>query len=162
MPVATPTEAKWSRADLDGLPLVINPTLTMAIGVLLGDHKTGWLGSYHPRSRRPVGEKKIKLVAQNQQLAMIPRPSVADEVDIESADLSNVHTWFLLTYRRVRGDKVIVSGELSEASETGLDAYVRRWVRRIPFPDLPFEGVIPYVSNGDGGSEGYEVAVDEK
>jgi hypothetical protein len=155
-------DAKWARADLDGLPLVINPKLTMAIGVLLGDHKTGWVGTYHPRSKRPVGEKKVKLVAQNQQLAMIPRPVVAEEVDIESADLTNVHTWFFLTYRRVRGDKVIVSSELSEASGTGLDAYVTRWVRRIPFPDLTFAGVTPYVGNADGGSGGYEVAVDEK
>ncbi len=156
------TEARWARADLDGLPLVINPKLTMAIGVLLGDHKTGWVGPYHPRSGRPVGEKKIKLVAQNQQLAMIPRPPVADEVDIESTDLSNVHTWFFVTHRRVRDNRVIVSSELSEPSEIGLDAYVRRWIRRIPFPDLPFEGVTPYEGNGDKEPRGYEVAVDEK
>jgi len=157
------TKANWARADLDGLPLVANPDLTMAIGVLLGDHKTGWLGPYHPRSRRPVGEKKIKLVAQNQQLALIPRPAVADEVDLETADLSNVHTWFLITYRRIKEDRVIVSSELSEPEETGLDAYVKRYIRRIPLPDLDFKGVTPYRGNGsDGGSTEFEVAVDEK
>jgi hypothetical protein len=154
------TEVKWERADLDGLPLVINPQRTMAIGVLLGDHKTGWVGPYHPRSRRPVGEKKVKLVAQNQQLTLIPRPVMAEEVDIESADLTNVRTWFFLTYRRVKGSSVTVSSELSQPSETGLDSYVKHWVRRIPFPDLTFEGVIPYQSDETHG--GYEVAVDEK
>ena len=156
------TRANWARADLDGLPLVVNPDLTMAIGVLLGDHKTGWLGAHHPRSKRPVGEKKIKLVAQNQQLALIPRPAAADEVDLETADLSNVHTWFLITHRRVKGDRVTVSSELSEPEGTGDDAYVERYVRRIPFPNLEFKGVIPYAGNSDSDSTGYEVAVDEK
>jgi hypothetical protein len=151
---------KWKRLDLGGLPLVIDPELTMAIGVLLGDNKTGWVGPYHPRSSRPLGDKKIKLVAQNQQLAIFPRPTIPDEVDLEAADLSNVRTWFYLTHRHVKGDKVIVSNELSEAAETSPKGYVTRWSRRIPFPDVVFEGVVPYV--GGDGSGGYEVAVDEK
>jgi hypothetical protein len=154
------TEAKWARLNLDGLPLVIDPRRTMAIGVLLGDNQTGWVGAYHPRSRRPMGEKKVKLVAKNQQLAMIPRPADPDEVDLDAADLSNVRTWFLLTHRRVKANKVIVSNELSEATETSHNGYVTRWAHRIPFPDVVFEGVVPYI--GSGRSSGYEVAVDEK
>jgi hypothetical protein len=153
-------EVKWSRLNLGGLPLVVNPDMTMAIGVLLGDNQTGWVGNFHPRSHRPLGEKKVKLVSQNRQLAMIHRPMVPDEVDVEEADLSKVRTWFFLTKRRVMGDKVIVSNELSEAAETSKNGYVKRWARRIPFPDVVFEGVVPYV--GGDGSSGYEVAVDEK
>lgn len=119
-------EAKWSRLNLEGLPLVVNPSMTMAIGVLLGDHQTGWPGAYHPRSHRPLGEKKIKFVAKNQQLAMIPRPTVPEEVDIDAADLSKVRTWFFLTSRRIVGDKVVVSNELSEAAETSENRYVTR------------------------------------
>lgn len=152
----------WSRLDFEGLPLVVNPDLTMAIGVLNGDHQTGWVGAYHPRNKRPLGEKKIKLVAQNQQLAMIPRPAVQEEVDVEAADLSKVRTWFFLTNRRVRGGQVIVSSELSEAAEISKENYVTRWARRIPFPDVTFEGVIPYVGGDDEGSDEYEVAVEEK
>jgi hypothetical protein len=154
--------AGYKRADLDGLPLVMNPYKSVAIGVLLGDHQTGWVGPYHPRSRRPLGEKKLKLVAKNQQLAMIPRPVGADEVDLEAAELSGVQTWFFVTYRRVRGERVIVSSELSQPEETDAEGYGTRWGRRIPFPDVTFDGVKPYVDNGAGGSGGYEVAVDEK
>jgi hypothetical protein len=153
-------EAKWSRLNLEGLPLVVNPGRTMAIGVLLGDNQTGWVGNYHPRNVRAMGEKKVKLVAQNQQLAMIPRSAAHDEVDIEEADLSKVRTWFFLTKRRIIADKVIVSNELSEAAETTKNGYVKRWARRIPFPDVVFEAVVPY--DGGSASSGYEVAVDEK
>ena len=158
---------KWARSDLDGLPLVVNPERTMAIGVLLGDRKTGWVGPYHPRSRRPVGEKKIKLVAHNDQpeldLGLPPRQIPPGEIDIRSEGLAGVRTWFLVTHRRVdREGGVRVSSELSEPSETGLSAYVERWIRRIPFPDLVFESVVPYSDNQEQDSGGYEVAVDEK
>lgn len=153
---------KWDRAELDGLPLVINPQRTMAIGVLLGDHQTGWVGPYHPRSRRPLSEKKLKLVAKNQQLALIPRPVGPNEVDIEAVDMSNVQTWFFVTNRRVKAERVIVSSELSEAGDIDAAGYVTRWRRRIPFPDVVFDPVRPYADNGFGGSGGYEVAVDEK
>lgn len=155
-------DAEWDRADLDGVPLVMNPKRDIAIGFLLGDHQTGWVGSFHPRSRRPLSQKKLKIVAKNQQLAMIPRPASANEVDLEAADLSNVETWFFVTYRRVKGDMVIISSELSQAEETDAEGYVVRWGRRIPFPDVVFDGVKPYVDNDASGSGEYEVAVDEK
>jgi len=160
-------EEKWLRSDLDGLPLVVNPERTLAIGVLLGDRKTGWVGPYHPRSRRPVGEKKIKLVAHNDQpeldLGLPPHRIRAGEIDIRSEGLAGVRTWFLVTHRHVdRDGSVRVSSELSEPSETGLTAYVERWIRRIPFPDLVFESVVPYTDHQEQDSAGYEVAVDEK
>ena len=157
---------KWLRADLEGLPLVVNPKRTMAIGVLLGDNKTGWVGSYHPRSRRPVGDKKIKLVAHNSDpeldLGLPPRRVPQGEIDLRSEDLANVRTWFLVTRRRRKGSGVRVSSELSEPSETGLSAYVERWNHRIPFPDLVFEDVVPYLEDQNQNLGGYEVAVDEK
>jgi hypothetical protein len=154
--------AGWKRADLDGLPLVINPSRTMAIGVLLGDYRTGWPGPYHPRSRRPVGEKKIKLVAQNGQLALFPGPVPSSEIDLESEDLSSCQTWFFVTYRRVEPNSVTVCSELSLPSVISRAAYVERWAHRIPFPNVSFDGVQPYTSSDDDGSDGYDVAVDEK
>lgn len=154
----------WARGELDGLPLVVNPDRTMAIGVLLGDHQTGWVGSYHPRSKRPVGENKIGLVAQNgQQEVLFKRPLVADEVDLEAEDLFKLKTWFFLTYRRpLRDGIVVVQSELSLPFRTNPTGYVDRWARRIPLPDLRFENVTPHVDDDDEGNDGYDVAVDEK
>jgi hypothetical protein len=154
--------AGWKRTDLDGLPLAINPERTMAIGVLQGDFRTGWPGAYHPRSHRPVGQKKVKLVAHNHQLTLFARPVPTSEVDIESEDLTNCQTWFFVTYRRVGREGVSVSSELSLPSLTGDAAYVERWDRRIPLPDLTFESVKPYTAEEDNGSDEYDVAVDEK
>lgn len=152
----------WKRADLDGLPLVINPERTMAIGVLLGDYRTGWPGHYHPRSRRPVGEKKIKLVTQNSQIPFFALPVPTSEIDLESEDLSSCQTWFFVTYRRVGPNSVTVSSELSLPSVVSSAAYVERWVHRIPLPNVTFYGVRPYSPSDEDGFDGYEVEVDEK
>jgi hypothetical protein len=154
---------QWARTDLDGLPLIVNPGRTIAIGVLLGDHKTGWVGPYHPRSRRPVGEKKVKLISQNEkQLALFSTPVTADEVDLETEDLTNCRTWFFVTHRRVRGNKIMVSSELSLASRVTSSGYVAYWSHRIPFPNQSFDGVIAHTPGDDEGPDGFEVAVDEK
>jgi hypothetical protein len=152
----------WARGELDGLPLVVNPGKTIAIGVLLGDYKTGWVGPYHPRSKRPVGEAKVGLVAQNgQQEVLFRRPLVAGEVDLEAEDLSRLKTLFFVTHRRpLKDGVVVVSSELSLPSDTSRTGYVDKWAHRIPFPDLTFENVSPRI---DGDGEGsYDVAVDEK
>lgn len=153
----------WKRGELDGLPLVVNPDKTMAIGVLLGDHQTGWVGSYHPRSKRPVGEAKVGLVAQNgQQEVLFRRPLVAGDVDLEAEDLFKLRTWFFVTHRRpLRNGVVVVSSELSLPSRTSKTGYVDEWERRIPFPDLTFENVTPHTDD-DESDGGYDVAVDEK
>lgn len=157
-------EDGWRRLDLNLLPLVVNPTRTIAVGVLLGDFRTGWPGPYHPRSRRPVGEGKIRLVARNQQqMTLFPEMYNAQEVDQDSEDLSRLQTWFLISYRRLFGDHVTISSELSLPSQTGETNYITRYAQRIPLPELRFEGVIPYTNDDPDDGEGeYEVSVDEK
>jgi hypothetical protein len=155
-------ERAWARAELNGLPLVVNPARTIAIGVLLGDYTTGWVGHYHPRSRRPVGNGKIKLIAQNQQQPLFRMPLPPGEIDLEAEDLSKLQTWFLITYRRVNGGNVRVSSELSLPCHVDKPGYVDEYSHRIPLPELMFEGVIPYIENDDDGPEGYEVDVDER
>jgi hypothetical protein len=154
----------WARGELDGLSLVVSPDRKMAIGVLLGDHQTGWVGPYHPRSKRPVGENKVGLVAQNgQQEVLFKRPLVADEVDLEAEDLFQLKTWFFLTHRRpLRDGIVVVSSELSLPFRTNPTGYVDRWIHRIPFPDLRFENVTPHIDDDESDDGGYDVAVDEK
>ena len=157
-------EDGWARLDLNLLPLVVNPARTIAIGVLLGDYRTGWPGPYHPRSRRPVGEGKIRLVARNQQqMALFPEVHNAQEVDQDSEDLSRLQAWFLISYRRLFGDHVTISSELSLPFQIGETNYITRYAQRIPLPELRFEGVIPYTNDDPDGGEGeYEVSVDEK
>ena len=152
----------WKRAEVNQLPLVVNSDKTLAIGVLLGNYQTGWVGPYHPRSKRPIGEGKLKLVAQNQQLALIPKPVEPDEIALEDDDLANIQTWFYMTYRRVFRDVVRVSSELSLPAQVNPSNYVERWARRIPIPDIDFEGVIPYIEGTDDGPDEYDVPVDEK
>jgi hypothetical protein len=158
------TDDGWARLDLNMLPLVANPARTNAIGVLLGDYRTGWPGPYHSRSRRPVGEGKIRLIAGNQQqLTLFPETYDPQEVDLDSEDLSRLQTWFLISYRRLFGDHVAISSELSLPSETGETRFITRYAWRIPLPELRFDGVIPYTDEDDDGGEGeYEVPVDEK
>lgn len=156
------SEEAWRRTEVNQLPLVVNPDKTLAIGVLLGDYRTGWIGPYHPRSKRPIGEGKLKLVSQNQQLALIPRPVEPGDIALEDEDLAKIHTWFFMTYRRVFNGVVRVSSELSLPAEVDPRNYVEKWARRIPLPDLEFEGVIPYIEGTDDGPDEYDVQVDEK
>lgn len=157
-------EDSWARLDFNLLPLVVNPARTIAIGVLLGDYRTGWPGPYHPHSRRPVGEGKIRLIARNQQqMTLFPEIHDPQEVDLDSEDLSRLETWFLISYRRLFGDHVTISSELSLPCKTGETRYITRYAHRIPLPELRFDGVIPYTDKDDDGGEGeYDVPVDEK
>jgi hypothetical protein len=157
-------EDGWARLDLNMLPLVVNPARTVAIGVLLGDYRTGWPGPYHPHSRRPVGDGKIRLIARNQQqMTLFPEIHNPQEVDLDSEDLSRLQTWFLISYRHLFGGHVTISSELSLPSETGETRYITRYKHRIPLPELRFDGVIPYMDEDDDGGEGeYDVTVDEK
>lgn len=152
----------WKRGEINQLPLIVNPGKTMAIGVLLGDYRTGWVGPYHPRSKRPLGDGKLRLVSQNQQLAMIPRPADPGEFALEDEDLANMQTWFFVTYRHVLSGVTRVSSELSLPEYANVRNYVERWTRRIPLPDLDFEGVIPYIEGTDDGPGEYDVEVGEK
>ena len=153
----------WARLDLNMLPLVANPPRTVAIGVLLGDYRTGWPGSNHPRSCRPVGEGKIRLVARNQQqMSLFPAMANPQEVDLDSEDLAELQTWFLISHRRLFGGYVTISAELSLPCETGETRYITRYAHRIPLPELRFDGVIPYINEDDRGADDYDVPVGEK
>jgi hypothetical protein len=154
-------EEGWTRAELKGLPLVLNPDKSAAIGVLQGDHKTGWVGPYHPKSKRPVGDGKIRLTAQNYQIALFSVPTPADETDLEADGLMGVDTWFLVTKRREKGKSVRTSSELSLPAEVSDDGYIEKWLDRIPLPDITFEGVKPHTPSDDDGSKEYEVEVGE-
>ena len=99
-----------------------------------------------------MGEGKIRLIARNQQqMTLFPEIHDPQEVDLDSEDLSRLQTWFLISKRRLFGDHVTISSELSLPFETGETRYITRYARRIPLPELRFEGVIPYIDEDDRG-----------
>lgn len=155
---------RWERENLNGLELVVNPEHTIAIGVFTGDHTTGWPGNYHPRNQRPIGKGKIKLIAQNPvQRALFSMPSSPEQADLECHDLSDLETWFFITYRRHFRDGVVrVSSELSLPLEVSIDNYIEKYARRITFPNHEFGSVIPYIPDQDDGPSQYEVNIDER
>jgi hypothetical protein len=76
-----------------------------------------------------VGEGKIRLVARNQQqMTLFPEIHDPQEVNQDSEDLSRLQTWFLISNRRLFGDHVTISSELSLPSETGETRYITRYV----------------------------------
>ncbi len=96
-------------------------------------------------------------------MILFPRMADPQEVDLDSEDLAQLQTWFLISYRRLFGDYVTISSELSLPSETGETRYITRYARRIPLPELRFDGVIPWTDDDDDGGEGeYEVPFGEK
>jgi hypothetical protein len=152
----------WKRYDLDGLPLVINPGKTVAVGVAQGDAGTG-IPTRQPKTRRPVGEIKKLLVEQNRsQLGLFELPTDPAEVKLSDEELDGLETWFLLTYRLTKGGTVIVRSELSRAIELDGKGYPSMWKPRIFLPPLEFEGVIDYIKGTDDGPEEFNVWVEEQ
>ncbi|MES9607616.1 hypothetical protein [Actinomadura sp. NPDC000929] len=155
-------ELGWRRYDLDGLPLVINPDKTRAIGVVQGDSATG-NPQRHPKTRKPVGEIKQLLVAQNlvqPQTALfeVPGAPVA-ETKLSDEQLAHLQTWFLLTCRTSRKDTVTVRTELSCAIDVDGEGRANLWKPRIFLAPLHFEGVIPHIEGTDDGPDEFDVEV---
>ena len=84
-----------------------------------------------------------------------------DTADLESADLTKLTTWYLITYRRVFRDKVVVASELSLPCNVDDAGRVDKYTRRIPLPEREFAAVIPYIPGQDDGPGEYDVNVDE-
>ena len=157
-------EEGWRRLDHNQSPLIVNPERTMAIGVLLGDARTGIPGNPQPRSKRPTGASKVDLVTRNQELALFPapRPPMADdEVHVEDDEFARMATWFLLTFRYEGQEpgKVKVRSELSRAESVGNHSRIDRWQQRIMLPTLEFESVVDY---SDEGVSDIDVSVEER
>ncbi|MCX5398166.1 hypothetical protein [Streptomyces sp. NBC_00102] len=156
------TEESWKRYDPKQSPLTVNPAKTMAIGVLLGDARTGLPGKPQPRSHRPAGVAKESMVARNQDLppGLFPVPE-QDGPDGELTDdeYARLATWYLLTYRYVARQQgfVEVRSELSLPSRVGPKGKIDSWDRRILLPALRFKKTFDYPT----GDTGFDVPVEE-
>lgn len=157
------TEQHWHRYDPKQSPLIVNPDKSMAIGVLLGDARTGLPGNPQPRSHRPAGVAKESLVARNQDLhpALFQLPLGEDELEAQLDDeYARLATWYLLTFRysaRKQGF-VEVRSELSLPSRVGPHSgKIDSWDRRILLPTMRFKKTFDYPD----GDTGFDVAVEE-
>ncbi|MGQ4414815.1 hypothetical protein ACN6LA_005222 [Streptomyces sp. SAS_269] len=156
------TEEHWKRYDPKQSPLSVNPDKTMAIGVLLGDARTGLPGNPQPRSHRPAGVAKESLVARNQDLdpGLFPLPPQDDaEAELTDDEYARLTTWYLLTYRYAARKQgfIEVRSELSLPSRVGAQGKIDSWDRRILLPAIRFKKTFDYPD----GDTGFDVPVEE-
>ncbi|GAA3499061.1 hypothetical protein GCM10019016_061640 [Streptomyces prasinosporus] len=156
------TEAQWKGYDPKQSPLTVNPDKTMAIGVLLGDARTGLPGNPQPRSHRPAGVAKESLVARNQDLdpGLFPLPQQGEpEAELTEDEYARLATWYLLTYRYTARKQgfIEVRSELSLPSRVGPQGKIDSWDRRILLPAIRFKKTFDYPE----GDTGFDVPVEE-
>ncbi|MEU2964279.1 hypothetical protein ABZ687_04790 [Streptomyces ardesiacus] len=156
------TEEQWKGYDPKQSPLTVNPDKTMAIGVLLGDARTGLPGNPQPRSHRPAGVAKESLVARNQDLdpGLFPLPQEgASGAELTEDEYARLATWYLLTYRYTARKQgfIEVRSELSLPSRVGLQGKIDSWDRRILLPAIRFKRTFDYPE----GDTGFDVPVEE-
>ncbi len=161
------TTRDWRRLNYKQLPLVVNPDHTVAIGVLLGDERTGQQGA-PPRGRRPVGTAKAELIGawgaeKPAQLALawedIEEPG--EEAVLDDTEQSELRTWYLLSRRVPLRGQVVVYSELSLPESVNAQGHVDRWTKRILLRKQVFEDI----RVGEAGSkpqEGVDVPVEER
>ncbi|MEV4613488.1 hypothetical protein AB0K43_12930 [Kitasatospora sp. NPDC049258] len=159
------TELGWKRYDPKQAPLIVNPDKTIAIGVLLGDARTGLPGNPQPRSHRPAGITKEAAVARNQSLQQLslftPTTGPDDEVQLDDDEYANLATWYLLTHR-FEGKKsniVEIRSELSLPDRIGPKGRIDSWRARILLPPVRIEEIQDYT--GDHAAS-YVVDVQER
>jgi len=155
------TEQGWLLYDPKQSPLIVNPDKTVAVGVLLGDARTGLPGNPQPRSHRPAGVAKEALVARNQDLTpgLFPLPVDPDEDLLVEDEYARLATWYLLTYRYTARKQgfVEVRSELSLPSRVGANGKIDSWDRRILLPAIRFKKTFDYPE----GDTGFDVPVEE-
>ncbi|MFP8943840.1 hypothetical protein ACLIYM_20725 [Streptomyces fenghuangensis] len=155
------TEQGWLLYDPKQSPLIVNPDKTVAVGVLLGDARTGLPGNPQPRSHRPAGVAKEALVARNQDLSpgLFPLPTEPDEDLLAEDEYARLATWYLLTYRYTARKQgfVEVRSELSLPSRVGANGKIDSWDRRILLPAIRFKKTFDYPE----GDTGFDVPVEE-
>ncbi|MEU1261470.1 hypothetical protein ABZ473_05175 [Streptomyces cellulosae] len=160
------TELGWEPYDPSQAPLIVNPDKTVAIGVLLGDARTGLPGHPHPRSKRPAGVTKEQAIARNQELQLsftFEEPEFSQPSEGQSAadEYARMETWYLLTYRYEarRTGVVTVRSELSLPNRVGPGGKIDSYQRRILLPPIEFESVNDYAVETTGD---FYVPVEER
>jgi hypothetical protein len=151
-------EQGWTPLNHNNMALVVNPSQTMAIGVLAGDAGTGWPDPIRPKSRYPKGNAFAEVVARNDlklfDNAEAGHPEILDPETIEALNL-----WLLLTHRVRQGDEVTVYSELSLPKPVSESGYIVDWLDRVILPRLKFEAVLDEDDRDDDGS--IDVPVEE-
>jgi hypothetical protein len=138
----------WTRAEEDGLPLIVSPSGSLAVAVATGDDGTG-KPDHAPKTKYARGPATIAIVERNRTQADFWE-SDKEEVVVPSPTRQ---TWFLL---RQRVNDTVFS-ELSLPAAIGTDGRVEEWIERIILPPVslgPIGGGIlsvPPTGSGDSG-----------
>lgn len=151
-------EEGWTPLNHKNMALAVNPSQTLAVGVLAGDAGTGWPAPLKPKSRYPKGQAFANAVA-GEDLTLFSNadaghPKVLEPERIEALDL-----WLLLTNRVRQGDTVTIYSELSRPESVSSSGYIVDWLDRVILPRLTFEAVIEDDGRDDDGS--IDVPVEE-
>ncbi len=146
--------AGWTRAEEDGLPLILSPSGGIAIALETGDDGTG-LADRIPKTKYTRGPATVAVVVRNKN------QSELWESDKEEVTVPNptCQTWFLL---RRRIEETILS-ELSLPDAIGVDGRVESWIERIILPPISLDpssgGILPLAPTGGGDSGDIDVRV---
>lgn len=163
------TELGYKPKDYRGIPLAVNEEEARAVGVLLGNRKTGLPGfTEGPTGARSMGKAKAKLVTECAgQVALFDLPAGADDDEVADEEFARFDLWLLVSYRfEVRdpedgASRVVVRSEFSKPKGVDEGARINGWGRRIILDNLTFDGVVEYHED-DEGPDAFDVAVEER
>lgn len=131
-------EAGWERLDQLNVPLAVNPARTIALGVMLGNERTGYPhGGAQPASKSVKGPAFAKITASN-TIPLLTRAELAGPGHLEDAELAGLQVWFLLTYAVVLDGNLHVYREVSLPAPTVEGEKITSWLTRIVLPAMNF------------------------
>ncbi|MGP3949868.1 hypothetical protein [Streptomyces sp. 7N604] len=151
------TDEGWDRVDLAGvLPIMLNPSTRVALGVTSGNAMTGIRsGRQQPSSRYPKGELTRKLVGRNVspgQIELLERS--AFQVDeLPTDELAGYNIWLLLVYFDQQQQEI--RHEVSLPERLNVKGYVKDWYARITPQEFYSVGGGEFEINGDDPNDGF-------
>lgn len=146
----------WDRVNLAGvLPILLNPSTRVALGVTSGNYLTGLRkGRLQPRSRYPKGELTRKLVARNvspDQIEFLARS--AFKADEPKDELAGYNLWLVLVY--FDQDKKEIRYEVSLPERLTAKGYVKDWYSRMTPPEAYSVAADDFEISGEDPNDGF-------
>ncbi|GAB3558413.1 hypothetical protein J2S53_003697 [Actinopolyspora lacussalsi] len=145
-------EMNWRFADPQNVPVVFDPDSKTALGVLLGDNRTGnQYGKDGPRSKYPKGKAVSEgtAVRGGDSVLTFDVAQPNGRTQLTSDELGEMDLWFLVTYSLTvptdDGKRFEVHREVSFAEPIKTGSYITRWRERLLLPKQTFDPVAqPY------------------
>lgn len=129
--------AGWVPADPQNVPLVVDQSNDIALGVLLGDNKTGISWTKGPSSKYPKGKAVAQATAEEEETPTLDLDLTQSggRAYLTSDDLRRMDVWFLVTYalpaREGELEQFEVYQEVSLAAPITPGSYISGWKERL-------------------------------